>query len=363
MINKTNKVLALISCLSLSTFCGLRAAEETGSSSHPAPVLSFSSGGKFKIVQFTDTHLSEEASDDKQNTSEQKKLCAERLEAELLAQLSRIADQEKPDLVVFTGDTVGTNYRQPFALWTRLTAPLASRRIPWAVVLGNHDTEFTGQSQAETMKFLSTLPYSLARPGDVDAGGDGNYVLSIFDSSSSKAKMALYFLGYSDEKTAKDLCGSYAWLTSKQINWFRNQTRELASANNGVPVPSLLFLHVPIPEYHQTVAEEKKIGKQKDGISTPKINSGMFAAILETRAVMGVFAGHDHDNDFALGHFGVCLAYGRKTGNFSYHHLTSGARVIELQEGVYGFTSWIRDADGAEESHFTFPSDLVTPKK
>ena len=43
----------------------------------------------------------------------------------------------------------------------------------------------------------------------------------------------------------------------------------------------------------------------------PKLNTGMFAAMKESGDVMGIFVGHDHDNDYAVMWKGILLAYGR----------------------------------------------------
>ena len=45
------------------------------------------------------------------------------------------------------------------------------------------------------------------------------------------------------------------------------------------------------------------------------LNTGMFAAMVETGSVMGVFVGHDHDNDYVVAEKGIALGYGRFSGD------------------------------------------------
>ena len=46
----------------------------------------------------------------------------------------------------------------------------------------------------------------------------------------------------------------------------------------------------------------------------------MFAAMYEGGDVMGMFAGHDHDNDYSVMWHGILLAYGRfGGGNTEYN--------------------------------------------
>ena len=61
----------------------------------------------------------------------------------------------------------------------------------------------------------------------------------------------------------------------------------------------------------------------------------MFAAMKEAGDVMGMFVGHDHDNDYAVMWKGILLAYGRFTGgNTEYNHLPNGARIIVFNLGA-----------------------------
>ena len=85
----------------------------------------------------------------------------------------------------------------------------------------------------------------------------------------------------------------------------------------------------------------------------------MFAAMKEAGDVMGVFVGHDHDNDYAVMWKNILLAYGRFTGgNTEYNHLPNGARIIVLNEGSCTFDTWIRQKGGIVDST-SYPSSYV----
>ena len=70
--------------------------------------------------------------------------------------------------------------------------------------------------------------------------------------------------------------------------------------------------------------------------------------MTEMKDVMGVFVGHDHHNDFIGQECGIALAYGRVTGYDADSDLERGARIIELQENQFSFTSWITTPKGSE---------------
>jgi len=327
-----------------------------------AAELSFSPNGTFKIVQFTDTHLDfpESYPGTDAKTLMEKAAVGVKLGC-MMKDINDILDAEKPDLVVFTGDNVLT----PPALlkkgWLHLTKPAVDRHIPWIAVMGNHDPENRPPVSA-IVKMLSQLPGSLDVQGPPELGGGGNFILPLIWQQHPAAM--LYFLD-SGRHSDRQLSDGYAWLTFPQIVWFRDQTARITAANHGRPLPALAFFHIPFPEFITAYLEPgKKIGVRGEDGGCPLINSGMFAAMLETRSVMGVFTGHDHDNDYAVSYHGICLAYGRKTGVFCYlHNLTSGARVIELQAGKRTFTSWIRTGDGQVINKFVYPNDFPPPEK
>ncbi len=318
--------------------------------------LSFSKDGKFKIVQFTDTHYLE--ANGGGDTPEEKAQYVAAKRDVVLATVNGVLDSEKPDFVIFTGDNVATR-EQPLEAWRHLVSPMISREIPWAVVMGNHDYEYTGITQNEIMAFLSTLPCSLSQCGPAELGGGGNYLLSVTSYNSPQVKASFYCLD-SGDYADHSISDGYAWFSFRQMDWFRNQAQALSAANGGVPIPSLAFFHIPFPEYREVLMNGKTVGEKMEKVCCPKLNSGMFTAMLESKSIVGTFVGHDHNNDCVASLHGMCLAYGRKTGEFSYHCLPcGGARVIELEEGSRHFSTWIRKATGEVDSLVRHPDDFL----
>ena len=88
------------------------------------PVLQFNQNGKFKIVQFTDTHLG-------YNNRE--------VYDRSIDVVMSVVKAEQPDLVVFTGDIV-TSAPMKDGI-DNLIAPLDEMGVPVMYLLGNHDRE------------------------------------------------------------------------------------------------------------------------------------------------------------------------------------------------------------------------------
>jgi hypothetical protein len=290
--------------------------------------LRFKSNHRFKILHFSDIHWKDGSPH----------------EAWLISAIERILDLEKPDLVVLNGDSVHSPTRVLEGL-RRITAPMAARQIPWAPTLGNHDDEGDA-NRAEIAGFLESLPFSMMERGPEELGACGNYTLKILHCGSDRPAARLHFLDAGTYSPLKPRIGGYAWITRHQIHWFE-------TSNCGSALPSLVFLHIPLPEFLSAWEKGARVGQKNETTCAPELNSGLFTALVESGGVIGVFAGHDHDNDFAAHHHGISLCYGRSLGLDTYGNLPRGARVIELCEDEADFESWIREESGTQNCRFT----------
>lgn len=306
-------------------------------------VLRFDKNGKFKIVQFTDLHI---------KWQDKRSDIAFRC-------MKNTLEAEKPDLVVLTGDII---YSAPADKNFRHVMDFLSQyKIPFTVVFGNHDRE-QGLSNAELLKIAREVPYCMA--SDVEGlTGDGNYALEVKGSAEGKNKLVLYFIDSNRGSQLEEQgVGGYDYIHLDQVNWYVETSRDYTKQNAGVPVPALAFFHIPLPEYNLAAQNENTTlyGIRREKACAPELNSGMFAAMKEQGDVMGVFVGHDHDNDYAVNWYNILLAYGRFTGGpTEYIHIPNGARVIELTEDKRTIDTYIRLTDGSIEQRTSFPADYI----
>jgi hypothetical protein len=308
------------------------------------PVLKFNHNGKFKIAQFTDVHFQY---DSYRSDS-------------ALAIMKTVIEQEKPDLVILTGDIVcSKNTRQA---WISLSKVLINAKVPWAVILGNHDAQYE-LTKPQIMGTIVGMPYNLTKNGPKDVSGNGNYVLQIQSSTSSKASALLYCFDSHMGFHPKTNLGNYEWVDFSQISWYRKQSSKFTKKNEGNPMPALAFLHIPLPEYKEVINKSTTVGLQMETICSPDLNSGLYAALLESKDVMGVFAGHDHSNNYIGCLRDICLAYGNVTGRQCYGNIGRGARIIELYEGGRKFDTWILKLYECDRDKDTwFPATDRQPK-
>lgn len=295
--------------------------------------------GLFKIVQITDLHYKLGV-----KASEQGLAC-----------VREMVQTEKPDLVVVTGDII---YSAPAdSTLSVVLKTFAQLGVPFCMTFGNHDYDFKTPAVALYNQMQKTP--NCVMP--VLQGKNTDYSLAILSSNGKRTAAVLYCID-THNKPAIGGIGGYQWISHNQITWYRQRSMVYKQKNGGRPVPSLAFLHIPLPEFNYATANTQcpMYGSRLEKAYSPSLNSGMFASIKEMGDIMGVFCGHDHDNDYAVSYFNVLLAHGRFSGgNTEYNHLTRGARVIVLKEGKREFDTWIREVGGNVLYRTTYPKSYV----
>ncbi|MBL7965558.1 MAG: metallophosphoesterase [Prolixibacteraceae bacterium] len=300
--------------------------------------LKFGKDSTFKIAQFTDIHW--------ENSSPE---CVRTIET-----IQFVLNVEKPDLVILTGDIVTDVPAREG--WLALTKTFVDAKIPFAVTLGNHDAE-PEITRDQIFELLETLPYFVGSKGP-ELYGCGNYALSVKSSDGKSVASAIYCMDSNDYPKDK-MIGHYDWIRYDQIGWYRNTSEQYTVQNKGFPLPAIMFFHIPLPEYNNVVSKETTIGVINEGVASAGINSGLFASMVEKKDVMGVFVGHDHENNYIGIHHEIALAFGQVTGADAYGDLERGSRIIELREGEFSFNTWIRTKSGIQYK-YNYPSGLAT---
>lgn len=299
--------------------------------------LKFRQDGTFTIAQFTDVHWIDGCEADLRSR----------------ALMEKVIREESPDLVVFTGDIVYSRKAkegEPAPIDPRQSlrgavTSVEQNRIHWAWVLGNHDAERNITREQFVAEFES-FEYVVSSKGPEHITGYGNFLLEL-DGRDGKCAAALYGFDSGDISKLAHVKG-YDWIRRDQIDWYLRESKRLTEQNGGEPLPALAFFHIPLPEYRQVWETAVCYGEKHEDVCAPQLNSGMFAALVEGRDVMGTFCGHDHVNDYWGELHGVKLCYGRATGYNTYGRegFPRGSRIIKLREGERCFESWLRLDDG-----------------
>lgn len=293
--------------------------------------------GNFKIMQIADTQEIPAVSSDTI-----KLICA-------------ALDKEKPDLVVFTGDQIkgyssyflGERGRKAAENTIKaLIKPLEDRNIPFTMTFGNHDGEaaLRKNEQFELYKQSPMFVYADGASEDEKA----TFCLSIDDK----------FLVYLFDTHSRSSNGGYSGVNPEQIEWYRSVRDSYEN-----PLPSLVFQHIPTPEYFDVIKKVRRFTKgcvrafgdhknefytldphnsglrdfMKESPAAPFENVGQIDAFLEKGEVLGVYVGHDHNNSFVANYKGIDLGYTQGAGfNVYGPGLDRGVRIFNISEnGTY----------------------------
>ena len=307
--------------------------------------FNYGPGGTFKVLQFTDTHYIKG-----DPRSERALRCVE----EMIA-------TEKPDLIIHTGDIVFG--RPDIESAMEILKPMADSGIPWAVALGNHDSQF-GSTREDMFSAIRSLPGCINLPPKEGVYGCSNDVVTLSGPGGPEHIFYLF-----DSMDAVVLEGEedihcYDYIRHNQIAWYRAHSESFAVAA-GHPVPSMAFFHIPLCELKEAVdAGVKPIaGTNGEPPCPSRLNSGLFAQFREMGDVKAIVTGHDHDCDYVLDFGQIHFIYGRFSGSDTiYNHLgvngyipsdthtapgtVSGCRVFQFREGNPGFRTWVRLSGG-----------------
>lgn len=290
----------------------------------------------FKIAQFTDIHWDNNSGN----------------LASTDTTIRFVLSTEKPDLAILTGDIVTSPPAREG--WLAIARIFEEEKMPWAVTLGNHDSE-TGISRDEIFELISPLPFFAGSKGP-ELTGAGNYAIPLVSSDGKRTAAVIYCID-SNSSPADRKTGHYDYIHFDQAGWYRETSDKYTADNNGNPVPSLMFFHIPLHEFREAAANETTVGLKHEGVSGSGINSGLFASLTEKKDVMGVFAGHDHNDDYIGIYHDIALAFGQVTGTDAYGDFGRGARIIELHEGEFSFDTHIRTRSGVS-FRYNYPSGL-----
>lgn len=253
-------------------------------------------------------------------------------------------EKEKPDLVILTGDQIQgyhTCYKKDAKRKVEdcifaFTEPMERLGIPFAMTFGNHDDDcaVTKDEQLEIYKKRKTFIHTAPR----NESDSATYILRIKSSNGEKDILGVYLI----DSNKKESDGAYSPVKKEQIEWYKS-TRDSIEKELGAVLPSIVFQHIPLPEYYDTLErcsffKKGRVEAYRDrknqfyclpesapkgsfmgeSPATPVINNGEFSAFKEKGDVFAVYVGHDHNNSYYLKKDGIDLGYTQGAGFNTY---------------------------------------------
>ena len=290
--------------------------------------LRFDENGRFRILIISDMHHAPDTG------------------LKVIDDIERLIRFSKPDFVLMGGDnTTGKSEKSQFELLlSQIAAPMETRGIPWAHVFGNHDIS-KGLSKAYQQSVYETYQYCVSKAGPRKLTGVGNWFLPVMNAHD-EVRFGIWGLDSLQDFKTQDrpvpgLDNPYWELLMPaninggsdsdfvhldQIEWYIKSSRAVEK-QCGHKVPSIMMLHIPLPEFNAIVRNPGRTGftgEYNEKVSCSELNSGLFAALLQRGDVKAVFAGHDHINTFEGTYCGIRLGYAGSVGDHGY-----GARAFD----------------------------------
>lgn len=311
----------------------------------------------FKILQLTDVHLGFG-------------LFSRKKDRKALVTVTTMIERTRPDLIIFTGDTVfplllktgtGNNRREA----RKFMQFMDMFRIPYALIMGNHDTEIGSilnrrQLGQEFMKG----EYSIFANGRSDIFGEGNYFINLIRNEDWKATaldkdrdkragagrvsrtpMALAMLD-SNMYGGRWLFGGFDRIHEDQTEWCMNKLNALKEVNPNVK--AMAFFHMPLKEFKDAYEKMKlgdssikyhfgSIGEKEDYFGISRFRGDFFKSAHDNGVIKAMFCGHDHLNSLSLTYKGIRMTYGMSIDFNAYIGITKrqiqrGGTVITVSE-------------------------------
>lgn len=268
-------------------------------------------GRPFRICQLTDIHLGSYPFGES--------------DLKTLSSLRTLFTQKKFHLIMITGDIIwGKDNSTAEKSLSVFYDFLNSLKTPVAITYGNHDVE--GPLKRSDMRSMEKkLEFFADRHNNFLNSNRESYTMEVKDRVDGKLLNVIYVWD-SGSYTHWPKLDEYAAIEPEQIQWFLNLPYSRTIENHDVG-----FMHIPLPEYRMSVKNISS-GQFGEDICAPKINSGLFYALLRKKNVKALFAGHDHDNNFSSSLDGIELNYGNTTGYNCYGTIPRGCVEINLYQ-------------------------------
>lgn len=318
----------------------------------PAP-LKFGADGKFRILHLTDIHQVMPEMDDDEDKS-----IPEAKDIETQNVIETLVARTNPDLVVFGGDNI-SGYWKEFTYdlvqqtIEKITKPIRDRNIPLCVVFGNHDGEEGFHTEFQMMLYME-YPNCRSNLNDENVYGCGNCCVTIKSSDGKKDAYAIWLIDSNDYQRDNNGELAYDCVHEDQISWYEAKAAELKEANDGEPLPAILFQHICVQQmrdgFSEVTAEDDYTferngryykmghnileGRIREAPCPPYMENDhrqQFESWQKTGDIVAAFFGHDHVNDFHINIDGIDL-YQTLGAGYCTYGLERGGRLIVLDE-------------------------------
>ena len=335
---KSKKLILLTTLLALTSCSGTI----TSPKNDRASSLTLN-GDSFKVLQLTDIHFTYSTNLERESSF-----------------ITASVNYANPDLIVVTGDSMLNASK---GVVDALFSMFDSWKKPYYFIFGNHELQGF-YSESWLMSKIYSSDYCLnVKMGTTSTSGHCDNVLNI--TKDDKTFFQIYTL---DTHNSDNIGGTYYYdyIKNDQIEWYEKEAKKAKENNDGINVPSLGFIHIPLWEVVDAYVANKNgiIGEihesatfkkapeivEKAGGPVPFFPSVTYAPFFpkaQEYGMKGIFFGHDHSNDWVGEYNGVAIGYGVKADRQLYYGVSNKGN-----EMIGGALYTIKDDASYSIKHF-----------
>ncbi|ODV79123.1 uncharacterized protein CANTADRAFT_26165 [Suhomyces tanzawaensis NRRL Y-17324] len=288
-------------------------------------------GPKFKVLQLSDLHFGQATGKLQVDGSVSSDLRTIRF-------VEHSLDEEKPDLVVITGDLVdldrSIDYR---SVLLKALQPILSRNLRFVFTFGDEllgIPSTDGETSARIILFLSSLPncYNSMAEFKALAHGTANYNIKVVREGAVAAHITV--------------------LDAHQQKLENSQMNYLYRINNDFKdIYKLLFFHYPLPQF-RPLGKFKIVGSYNEKHPLNSKTDSKFLDDIINCGYQAVGVGHEHENDACIlsehaDNRKIWLCYNSATGDSAHTRLDSEyvrkLRLFQIDFEKKELLSWKRN--------------------
>lgn len=297
-------------------------------------VVEVETGRDIKVLQLTDIQIVDGSQLRFENQTSKEWLGEGGYASRYRNYLRQVITRYDPDFIIMTGDNVYGQFDDSGESLLDLISFMDSFEIPWAPILGNHDTETYRGVDWQCSQFENS-EYCLFKQRTLT--GNGNYSVGVVQGGV--LKRAFYMMdtngagnlsqtSISNGHTIKNFIG----FAGDQIDWYTNAIKKLKAKS---PSTKLSFaFHFPLQAFKDAAdtynlsngaIDLDKVGRDGDfGVLTGAHGEWDDDYVVwnsfKQLGVDSVFIGHEHVNSASIMHEGIRLTYGQKSSTYDSHN-------------------------------------------
>lgn len=273
--------------------------------------------------------------------------------------INALLEQEKPDLVVLSGDNAFPLntfaeflFKITLKTYGRFATIMEERQQPWTLTFGNHDSECLC-SKKQILEEMAKYQYFVGGLEDGENYSEyhverndensyldaryGNFHIPVKNKKGEIFYQIILLDSGSYAGTPAPEGAPYRYVTDDMVDWYLEKQEGLEN------VPSLIFTHIPLFEHKEAYEQGRDQTGQWGGFSPSDTRSTLFERALAVGNLKGIMVGHNHESSITAvwdkdGHsvmMGItpCLQTDDYEDETGWHY----ARVLTLkQDGGLG---------------------------